>query len=163
MDTSTNKPSKKILRTSEDPESYDYYQKTVVQKRGFKTYTEYLDWLASSKGYHASKDYNLARLRKRGLLSSSEQKTLLAAKLGMASSSEYDAHLAKLRRNRPRYVKLSRMLRSKLEELGQSQRWLSQKTGISNQLISRYFNALSYPKPEKLKRIKTVLGIQSIK
>ena len=114
-----------------------------LRKKGYSTYTEYLQHLAQNKGLENLQEYekNLAKRR------------------GHEDYSEYLEKLASARQRKKENRELSDLIKKTLKKLNKNQAWLASQLEVSHQMVSRYNSGKSYPSQEVLQRIYQVLNV----
>jgi len=137
------------------------YREYLARERGFKSLSEYQEHLARERGFKSLSEYQEHLARERGFKSSSDYREYLARERGFKSLSEYQEHLARERMNLPKNKKLSKLLKKKLKELGKNQSWLGEQIDVSRQMVSFYVAGKSIPNEVSLIKILTALKIDS--
>ena len=78
---------------------------------------------------------------------------------GFASRTEYQEHLAKERQQRPENQGLSKLIKTRLKELGKNQSWLAGEIGITKQAVSLYVQGMSVPTDDLLEQLFSSLEV----
>lgn len=75
------------------------------------------------------------------------------------SPTEYQNYLSKQREQNPKNKKLGSLIIKRLNELGKTQRYLADKLGISNAIISDYTSGKSLPNKYNVRKLFSILEV----
>lgn len=78
---------------------------------------------------------------------------------GFASYGEYREHLAKQRQEQPGNQELSDLIKQRLAESGETQKWLATQLGITEGAVSRYASGRTTPKKDLQRRLFEALEV----
>ena len=135
------------------------WEYTKAKKRGFKSYSEYREYLVKKRGFESFYEYQNHLARQKGFESLSEYQENLVRQRGFESLSEYHEHLAKQRQKRPENRELSDLIKRSLKKLGKNQSWLASQIKVSRESVSKYAQGKRTPNREKLKRLFSALDV----
>src|SRR3989344_2921007 len=76
-----------------------------------------------------------------------------------ASRTEYEKHLARQRQQKPINQKLSELIKIRLDELGKTQRQVSNELGITESAVSRYISGRCTPRRSLQEKFFEILGL----
>jgi hypothetical protein len=146
----------KTLKENPDPFSKEFHLQTLAKKKGFKSYSDYSDFIAKQKGFSSTEEYNSAILNKHGFKSQVDYKEHLAMLRGFTSAGEYDKQMGVQRQKRERNRRFAEWMNSSLSLLHKDRAWLISKTGLSRQMVSLYCRGLTIPRDNMLSKIRRV-------
>ncbi|MBI2151196.1 hypothetical protein HYU21_00530, partial [Candidatus Woesearchaeota archaeon] len=105
------------------------------------------------------KEYEGHLLSERGFASKSEYELYLAERKGFLSLGDYQKKMAEKRQQKELNKELSRLIVTRLAELGQTQKWLAEQLNITKGTISKYINASLIPKQNLQERLFQLLKV----
>src|SRR3989344_1541595 len=117
---------------------------------GFSSWNEYLLSRSLAIGFRSRTEYEEYLALNNGFKSYIEYRDHLAKQRGFASRKEYENYRRLLRQNKPKNVKLSRLLKSRLIETSKSKKWLAREIDIPVTSIYSYFKGNCLPSKERL-------------
>ena len=139
--------------------SYGAYQEDLAKKKGFASRTEYNEHLAKQRGFASRIEYDKHLAKQRGFASYGAYQEDLAKKKGFASYGAYQGDLAKQRQQKLVNQELSDLIKTRLAEIGRTQKWLAERLGITKGTVSRYASGRITPRKNLQSRLFEALGL----
>jgi hypothetical protein len=136
----------KTVQENEKLLDFDHWESLSVKRKGFKSYPEYLDFLAKSMGFKSASEYKLHILRSKGYRGDKEYKEFLAKRKGLERNWQHDKDLALERSRRPRNQKLAELINGRMKEMGMRPIDLQMRTGIPCSRLNGYRKGYFIPK-----------------
>lgn len=118
------------------------YQYICAMSLGFNSPNNYRKYMAGYKGISCRID-----------------RDHFISERGFLSEKQYKIYREEQKQKRPKNMALSNLIKTRLEEIGKNQYWLSKQINVSRQMISLYCSARRIPKRHILRRIFTVLNV----
>lgn len=141
------------------------YGYTKAIDRGFKSPTDYYNHLAKKRGYGSAPEYREHMIELMELSPNVYEKNLARRRINpdtqapFASRAEYDAFRAAQRRKMPGNRRISRLIITRLAQIGETQAWLARQTGLSKETISRYVHGENLPDKTNLGKLFRALYV----
>lgn len=102
----------------------------------------YLNELAERKGFEDHYDYVNWQAKQKGFKSAYERTKFLSEQ----------------NQRKPKNKELSNLINTRLDEIGETQTWLAQKSGVTKQMVSLYSSGKSFPTKRILEKIMAALS-----
>jgi transcriptional regulator with XRE-family HTH domain len=83
-----------------------------------------------------------------------------ARKKGFGSLEEYGKHLTEQNKLEHKKQKLAEIIKTRLAELGKTQKWLVKETGRNKAIVSNYVRGINFPSEDKLEKILSALDLE---
>ena len=133
------------------------WRERYMQMQGFESLAGYQIQLAEQKGFISVQDHQTARAKEKGFESLQDYRNHWAQQQGYGSIQEYEKYRAGERQDINK--ELSTMLRQRLSELGQTQKWLAEQVRATQGAVSRYISGEMKPRKRLQERLCKALKL----